>query len=81
METKICKATQMLLESFRLLEKSRTMYYDYLDAICQGDQNTIDIYASMMDPAWNTLREKILNEDILQAVYEWANAEPEKVEI
>ena len=81
METKICKATQMLLESFRLLEQSRARYYDYLDAACKGDQETIDIFAAKIDPAWNAIREKILDEGIMQTVYDWANADEEKAEI
>ncbi len=81
MKPQISTPTQLLLESFRLLEQSRAKYYDYLDAVCKGNQENIDIYASLIDPAWNAIREKILNEDIVQAVYDWANAEPEKVEI
>ena len=81
MKTQISTPTQLLLESFRLLEQSRAKYYDYLDAGCKGNQENIDIYASLIDPTWNAIREKILNEDIVQAVYDWANAEPEKVEI
>jgi hypothetical protein len=81
MKPQISTPTQLLLESFRLLEQSRAKYYDYLDAVCKGNQENIDIYAAMIDPAWNAIREKILNEDIVQAVYDWANAEPEKVEI
>jgi hypothetical protein len=81
MKTQISTPTQFLLESFRLLEQSRAKYYDYLDAVFDGDQERIDIFVSMIDPAWNAIREKILNEDIMQTVYDWANAEPEKAEI
>ena len=81
MKTTISNETQLLLESFRLLEQARSKYYDYLDALCKGDQNKIDIYASMIDPAWNAIRDKILNEDIMQAVYDWANADQETIEL
>jgi len=80
METKISKATQLLLESYRLLEQARSKYYAYLEAATNGDQNTMDIYAAKIDPEWNALREKILNEDITQTVYDWA-VEAETVEL
>lgn len=80
MKNTISNSTQLLLESFRLLEQARSKYYDYLDAICKGNQENIDIYASLVDPAWNAIRDK-LNEDITQTVYDWANAEEEKAEI
>ena len=80
MKNTISNSTQLLLESFRLLEQARSKYYDYLDAICKGNQENIDIYASLVDPAWNAIRDK-LNEDITQTVYNWANTEEEKAEI
>lgn len=80
MKPQISTATQLLLESFRLLEQSRSKYYEYLEAACNGNQEFIDGYAAAIDPEWNAIRDK-LNDDITQTVYDWANAEPEKVEI
>lgn len=80
MEMKVSNPTQLLLESFRLLEQARSKYYDYLDAVCKGNQEYIDSYAAISDPAWNAIRDK-LNDDITQTVYDWANAEIETAEI
>lgn len=80
MANTISNTTQLLLDSFRLLEKARSKYYDYLEAACKGNQEYIDAYAAQIDPAWNAIRDK-LNDDITQTVYDWANAEEEKAEI
>ena len=80
MANKISNSTQLLLESFRLLEQARSKYYEYLEAVCKGNQEFIEGYAAASDPAWNAIRDK-LNEDITQTVYDWANAEEEKAEI
>ena len=76
----ISETTQLLLDSFRILEQARAKYWDYLTALTKGNDELFEQYADMSDKAWNPIREKIVDE-INTALYDWANATPEKVEI
>lgn len=81
METKkaitISETTQLLFESFRILEKARAKYWDYLTALTKGNDELFEQYADMSDKAWNPIREKIVDE-INTALYDWANSTEER---
>ena len=55
-------------------------YFAWICSLSKVNDELFEQYADMSDKAWNPIREKIVDE-INTALYDWANAEPEKAEI
>jgi hypothetical protein len=82
MDIRFSEKTQMLLDSFRLLEQARAKYSNYLLAITEGAgfPEQYEDFAKATDMYWDPIREKI-QDDLQTALYEWANAEDNRNEI
>ena len=68
----ISDTTHLLLESLRLMETARSLFYDWVLAAISDESQIADRWMEQYaDPAWNHVRE-MMNEQLKQTVYEWA---------